>query len=119
MKVSNGKCKTPFCGSGPWAWNSVPGDGYPTRERCLSVATTDERQKAAKIIQQFRSHEEIARKHDSESMSKELDQLARVAKSAHGGLPGELLRRQIREADHGKWQEAKAERQGCAPRPLH
>jgi hypothetical protein len=74
MKASNGKCKTPFCGSGPWAWNSVPVGGFPTRERCLAVATADERQQALKLIQVYRSQEEIARKHDIESTSKELDQ---------------------------------------------
>ena len=32
-----------------------------------------------------------------------------MAKSAHGGLPGEMLRRQIREADPAKYEEAQAE----------
>ena len=87
----------------------MPTGGIPTRERCLSVCTSDERQAAIKLVQQYRSQEEIARTHDIENMSKELDQLARVAKSAHGGLPGEMLRRQIREADPAKYEEAQAE----------
>jgi hypothetical protein len=42
-------------------------------------------------------------------MSKELDVLARTSQNAHGGLPGEMLRRQIREADHSVYETAQAE----------
>jgi hypothetical protein len=42
-------------------------------------------------------------------MAKELDVMAHQSKNAHGGIPGELLRRTIREADPAKWEEAQAE----------
>jgi hypothetical protein len=109
MKSANPKCKTPFNGSGPWAWNHVPMDGIPARERCLSVATEDERQAAVKLIQEYRAQEAIARTHDIDSMAHELDVMARMSKNAHGGVPGEMLRRQIREADPAKFEEAQAE----------
>ena len=103
------KAKTPFNGSGSWQWNHVPIGGFPTRERCLSVASEPERQQAVKIIQAYRAQEAIAKTHDIDSMAKELDQFARTSKNAHGGVPGEMLRRQIREADHGEYEEAQAE----------
>jgi hypothetical protein len=83
--------------AGSWQWNHVPIGGF---ERCLSVASEPERQQAVKLVQQYRSQE---------SMAKELDQFARTSQNAHGGVPGEMLRRQIREADHGKYEEAQAE----------
>ena len=58
----------------------------------------------------YRSPEAIARTHDIESMSLDLDRMGRISKNAHDGVPGEMLRRQIREADHGKWEEAEAEK---------
>jgi hypothetical protein len=67
------KSKTPFNGNGSWAWNHSPQGGIPTRERCLSVSTSGEREQAVKLIQAYRSQEEIARKHDIEAMSRELD----------------------------------------------
>jgi hypothetical protein len=42
-------------------------------------------------------------------MSRELDVMAKLSKNAHGGVPGEMLRRTIREADPAKWEEAQAE----------
>jgi hypothetical protein len=103
------KSKTPFNGNGSWAWNHSPQGGIPTRERCLSVSTSGEREQAVKLIQAYRSQEEIARKHDIEAMSRELDVMAKLSKNAHGGVPGEMLRRTIREADPAKWEEAQAE----------
>jgi hypothetical protein len=35
--------------------------------------------------------------------------MAHLHKNAHGGVPGEMLRRQIREADPAKWEEAQTE----------
>jgi hypothetical protein len=35
--------------------------------------------------------------------------MGRASRKAHGGVPGEMLRRKIREADHGKWETAQAE----------
>jgi hypothetical protein len=103
------KSNTPFNGSGSWNWNHVPTGGIPTRERCLSVSTPGEREQAVKLIQAYRAQEAIAKTHDIDSMSKELDVMARTAGSAHGSVPGEMLRRQIRDADHGKYEEAQAE----------
>jgi hypothetical protein len=92
--------------AGSWQWNHVPIGGF---ERCLSVASEPERQQAVKLVQQYRSQEAIAKTHDIDSMAKELDQFARTSQNTHGGVPGEMLRRQIREADHGKYEEAQAE----------
>ena len=109
MKSPIGKCKTPFNGNGSWSWNYVPTGGIPTRERCISVSTPTEREQAVKLVQSYRSWEDIARKHDIDATAKELDVMASWTKNAHGGIPGELLRRQIREADPAKYEEAQAE----------
>jgi hypothetical protein len=103
------KCKTSFAGPGSWNWNHVPAGGTPTSERCRSVSTQGEREQAVKLIQEYRSWEEIARKHDIEGMARELDVMAHQSKNAHGGVPGEMLRRTIREADPVKWEEAQNE----------
>jgi hypothetical protein len=50
----------------------VPTGGIRTRDRCLFVSTPGEREQAVKLIQAYRSQEEIARKHDIEAMSREL-----------------------------------------------
>src|SRR5262245_6892508 len=97
------KSKTHFNGNGSWAWNHSPQGGLPTRERCRSVSTQGEREQAVKLIQAYRAQEAIAKTHDIDSMSKDLDVMARTAGSAHGSVPGEMLRRQIREADHDKY----------------
>jgi hypothetical protein len=110
MKSANSKCKTPFNGNGPWAWNEIPFGGFPTRERCLSVPTESERQAAVKLIQQYRAQEEIAATHDIDGISHQLDKLSRSSQTAHGGLPGEMLRRKIREANHGTYLAAEAEK---------
>jgi hypothetical protein len=36
--------------------------------------------------------------------------MSRWQKSAHGGVPGEMLRRMIREADPATWEAAEAEK---------
>jgi hypothetical protein len=109
MKSPTPKCKTPFSGCGKWQWNHVPTGGIPTRERCQAISAEEERQAAVKLIQEYRAQEAIAKSHDIEGMALELDQMARTSKNAHGGVPGEMLRRQIREADPAKHEEAQAE----------
>ena len=103
------KCKAPFNGSGNWSWNHVPVGGIPTRERCQAVAMEAERQAAAKLVQAYRTAEAIAAQHDIETLSRELEGMARTSKNAHGGVPGEMLRRQIRAADHGAFLAAQEE----------
>jgi hypothetical protein len=107
MKSPNTKCRTPFNSDNAPA--IAPAGGFATRERCLSVATQEERQAAVKLVQAYRAQEAIAAKHNIEHMSKELDVMAHLMKSAHGGVPGEMLRRQIREADPKTFDEAQLE----------
>jgi hypothetical protein len=105
---SSSRCKTPFR---DWsgAWNFVPTGGYPPRERCQAVATEAERQAAAKLIQRYRSQEEVSATHNIEAMSRELAQMEAVSRRAHGGLDGELLRRKITAANHGTYLGAEEE----------
>jgi hypothetical protein len=87
----------------PWPWNAWSVGSVPTRERCLSVGTPKDTEQAVALVAAFREQEEIASTHDIESMSLELDRMGRTSRNAHGGVPGELLRRRIRAADPEKF----------------
>jgi hypothetical protein len=102
-KTQSAKSKTLFPSAPlPWAWNYVPPGGTPTRERCLSVGTPKKEQAVA-LVAAYRAQEEIASVNDINSMSEHLDKLSHVCRSS-GGLEGEMMRRRLREADHGKWE---------------
>jgi hypothetical protein len=82
MKNPTKSCRTPFNSDNAPA--IPPAGGFASRERCLSVSTEEERQKAVKLIQQYRSQEEIAAKHDIEGMSHQLGKLSRESQTSHG-----------------------------------
>ena len=108
-KTQSTKCRTPFRGPFPFAWNHVPIGGIPTRERCQAISTEAERRAAVKLVQAYRAQEAISAEHNIENMSRELEEMARTSRTAHGGVPGEMLRRQIRAADHGVYLGAEEE----------
>lgn len=98
-KTAIAKCKTPFHGPVPWAWNFSPTGGTPDRARCQAVATDAERQTAAKIIGQYRTMEKLAAQHDIESREAQLDNRFTGPKGVHR----EALRREIAQCDHDQF----------------
>jgi hypothetical protein len=76
------------------------------RERCQGVGTPKEREQAIALIAAYREQHEISATHDIDATARELDQLARMSKNAHGGIPGEMLRRRMSAADPEKYNEA-------------
>jgi hypothetical protein len=57
------------------------------RERCQGVGTPKEREQAIALIAAYREQHEISATHDIDATARELDQLARMSKNAHGGIP--------------------------------
>jgi hypothetical protein len=105
MKSPNAKSKIPFNGCGKWQWNHVPRGGIPTRERCQSVASENERQHAAKLVQQFRAQEKIAADNDIEARQRSFDSPFNAPKGIHA----ELLRREMAQCDHNAFLAAQDE----------
>ena len=80
--------------------------GVHPRERCQTFGTEKEREQAVALVAEYRRQEEISSANDIAGMSDELDKLGRMSKNAHGGVEGEMRRRAISAADHGKWEAA-------------
>jgi hypothetical protein len=77
--------KTPFISAPtPWAWNETPAGGLPSRDRCQSIGTHQEKAKAVELIAEYRRQEEISRTHDIAGMSDELDKLGRQSQNYIG-----------------------------------
>jgi hypothetical protein len=94
-------CETPFNGPVPWLWNQTPQAGVPIRPRCQAVVTDGEREAGVKLIEQYREQEVIVAANCIESRQARL----------HGmkGVPAELLKREIAQCDHSKWEKAQGE----------
>ena len=96
--------KTPFQSAPlPWAWNYVPPGGIPTRERCQSVGTPKEREQAVALVAEYRRNEELYRDHDIGAMAEILEKPFGAR-----GFDGEMIRRQMSQADHSIFLAAEA-----------
>jgi hypothetical protein len=91
------KAETPF-GVPTWPWNHVPIAGVPSRTRCESVVTEDEREAGVKLVAFYRQNESVAVANDIEGRQDQLRFLK--------GIPAELMKREISACDYGKWQAA-------------
>jgi hypothetical protein len=56
------KPETPFK-TPTWPWNFTPQAGVPTRQRCQSIVTEDEREAGAKLIAVYREWESVSAVH--------------------------------------------------------
>jgi hypothetical protein len=63
------------------------------------------KEQAVALVAEVRRQEDLSSTNDINLMSDHLDKLSRLSGSS-GGFEGEMMRRRLREADHGKWEAA-------------